>query len=141
MDTCSLFTEDLMLEFIVPERGRGSKKPFAIPDLGVNAQPLRFMDFLTDNVIWLKFDGLKVAVPHPVHFALLKVIVSSRRQKSVKKENDLRQAVEVMRALIASGEVKLLKHVFLSCPAKWQKMVLTTLSNEPLAEELMSALE
>ena len=133
--------QDLMLEFIVPERGRGSDKPFAIPNLGINAQPLRFMDFLADNVVRLRFAGLKVSVPHPVNFALLKVIVAGRRKMSGKKENDLRQAVGVMRALVDSGEKLLMKEVFLSCPVKWQKMIIKTLRDQPLAEGIVSVLE
>ena len=124
----------------MPERGRGSDKPFAIPDLGVNAQPLRFMDFLAGNVIRLKFARLKVSVPHPVNFALLKLIVSARRQKPVKRENDLRQAIQVLRALIDAGEEKLLKKVFSSCPAKWQKTILKSLQYEPLAEGIVLVL-
>lgn len=131
---------DLMLEFIVPERGRGSDKPFVIPDLGVNAQPLRFMDFLSSNVIGLDFADLKVSVPHPINFALLKLIVSARRQKPVKRENDLRQAIEVLRALVEAGETKTLKEVFSSCPAKWRKTILKTLQDEPLAEDIVSLL-
>lgn len=130
--------KDLILEFIVPERGRGSEKPFVIPDLGVNAQPLRFMDFLANNVVRLKFAGLTVSVPHPVNFALLKLMVSERRQVSVKKENDRRQAVEVLKALIEAGEVKLLRQVFSSCPAKWQKTILKSLQREPLTEKIVS---
>jgi hypothetical protein len=133
--------KDLMLEFIVPERGRGSNKPFKIPDLGINAQPLRFMDFLAGNVIRLKFAGLKVSVPHPVNFALLKVIVSARRQKSVKKENDLRQAIEVMSALVEAREEDSLKQAFSLCPAKWRKSIITTLQDEPLAEGIVSVLK
>jgi len=132
---------DLMLEFIVPERGRGSSKPFSIPNLGINAQPLRFMDFLAGNIVRLKFAGLAVSVPHPVNFALLKVLVSSRRQTPVKQENDLRQAVEVLRALIEAGEAATLKKVFSSCPAKWQKSILNTLQNEPLTENIVQHLQ
>jgi hypothetical protein len=131
---------DLILEFIVPERGRGSDKPFAIPDLGINAQPLRFMDFLLDNVIRLRFAGQNISVPHPAHFALLKLIVSARRQKPVKKANDLRQALEVMRALIEDGEEDVLKHVFLLCPPKWQKSILSALNEEPLTERILAIL-
>ena len=40
--------KDLMLEFIVPQRGRGSDKPFARPDLCVNAQPLRVMGYIAE---------------------------------------------------------------------------------------------
>lgn len=133
--------KDLMLEFIVPERGRGSDKPFPIPDLGINAQPLRFMDFLADSLIRLNFAGLKVSVPHPANFALLKVIISARRQKPVKKENDLRQAVQVMRALIEAGNGTILKDRFQSCPAKWQKIIIKTLQSEPLTEVIIAALK
>ena len=37
---------DLILEFLVPERGRGTLRPTAVPALGVNAQSLRFLDLL-----------------------------------------------------------------------------------------------
>jgi len=99
------------------------------------------MDFLASNVVRLKFAGLTVSVPHPVNFSLLKLMVSERRQVSVKKENDRRQAVEVMKALIEAGDIKLLKLAFSSCPAKWQKTILKSLQNEPLTEELASLLK
>ncbi|MDP2911532.1 MAG: GSU2403 family nucleotidyltransferase fold protein, partial [Candidatus Omnitrophota bacterium] len=41
---------DLIVEFLVPEKGRGSDKPYRLPQLGMNATPLRFLSFLTDNV-------------------------------------------------------------------------------------------
>ena len=132
---------DLMLEFIVPERGRGSDKPFLIPDLGINAQPLRFMDFLAGNIIRLDFAGVKVSVPHPVNFSLLKVIVSVRRNKLVKKENDIRQAVEVLRALIEKGEENNLRQIFLSCPITWQRKIIKILKDEPLSEVVVNILQ
>ncbi len=135
-----LVHEDLMLEFIVPERGRGSDKPFPIPALGVNAQPLRFMDFLADNTIRLHFDDIRVTVPHPANFALLKLIVSTRRTKAVKQENDKRQAVEVLRALLKSGRARTLRSVFDGMPKSWQKNVRAVLDELPLAEEVATIL-
>lgn len=132
---------DLMIEFIVPERGRGSDKPFSVPDLGLNAQPLRFMDFLAQNVISLKFADLTVLVPHPVNFALHKVIVSARRQKEVKQENDMRQAVELFKALIDNGEQTVIRQVFLSCPNKWQKTIINLLQDQPLSEKIVALLK
>jgi hypothetical protein len=132
--------EDLMVEFIVPERGRASDKPFPLPELGVNAQPLRFMDFLADNTIRLWFGDVRVSVPHPANFALLKLIVSERRAKPVKRDNDQRQAVEVLRALLDSGRQNMLRKVFSSMPKKWQKTVLKQLSELPLAEEVAASL-
>jgi hypothetical protein len=47
-----LMHPDLILEFLVPERGRGSDEAFDIPELGVNAQRLRFLDLsLTDTIM------------------------------------------------------------------------------------------
>jgi len=127
--------EDLMLEFIVPERGRGSDAPFPIPALGVNAQPLRFMGFLAGNAIRLRFADVVVTVPHPANFALSKLIVSTRRKVAVKRENDRRQAVQVLRALLDSGNEKTLRKVFDGMPKPWQKTVRTQLGELPLAEE------
>ena len=132
--------EDLMLEFIVPRRGRGSDKPFPVPALGVNAQPLRFMDFLADNAIRLRIEDVGVTVPHPANFALLKLIVSARRMKPVKRENDQRQAIEVLRALLDSGNEKVLRKVFGKMPKTWQKTVRSLLGELPLAEELAVSL-
>ena len=122
---------ELMLEFIVPERGRGSDKPYDLRALGINAQPLRFMDFLCQNVLRLPFGGLDVRVPHPARFALLKLIVSGRRQKPVKRENDLRQAGQVIRALVASGQQEKLRETFASMPKKWQGDVRRALATLP----------
>ena len=41
---------DLIVEFLVPERGRGTNKPFDVPALGINAQPLRFLDLVAHRV-------------------------------------------------------------------------------------------
>jgi len=133
--------KDLMLDFIVPERGRGTNKPFPVPALGIHAQPLRFMDFLADNVIKLPFAGCKVWVPHPANFALLKLLVSPRRQKPVKMENDFRQAVTVLRALIQMGEAKHLQYIYSSCPRKWRNTIIKTLQEQPQTEVIVSILE
>ena len=132
--------EELMIEFIVPERGRSSNKPFSIPALGVNAQPLRFMDFLAGNTIRARFGEVRVTVPHPANFALLKLIVSTRRPAPVKRELDQRQAVEVLRALLDSGKKRSLRKVYRSMPKTWQKTVHKLLGELPLAEELAAAL-
>lgn len=132
--------EDLMLEFIVPERGRGSGKPYPIPALGVNAQPLRFMDFIANNTIRLPFGDIRVTVPHPANFGLLKLIVSARRTKPVKRENDQQQALAVLRALLASGKKRTLLKVFRGMPRTWQKTVRQVLADMPLAEDIVAIL-
>jgi hypothetical protein len=39
---------DLLVEFLTPEKGRGADHPVAIPQLGVNAVALRYLNLLID---------------------------------------------------------------------------------------------
>jgi hypothetical protein len=39
----SLSHPELIIDFLVAERGRGSDKPYLVKPLGIKAQPLRFM--------------------------------------------------------------------------------------------------
>ena len=54
---------DLAIEFLVPEKGRGLNKPFPLKELGVNAQPLRYLNLLTLDIIYAEVDGMKVSLP------------------------------------------------------------------------------
>ena len=81
--------EDLILEFLTPEKGRGVEGPVALPSLGMNAVALRFLDFLTANTIQVKVEDFIVTVPHPANFALHKLIVSQRRTKEEKAVKDM----------------------------------------------------
>lgn len=95
---------ELMLEFLIADKGKRSGK-FYIPDMDVNAQPLRYLDFLTSKTVFIEYDGLKVVVPHPVNFALHKLLISGRR-KNQKEEMDKRQGIEMMKYLVEKGEEK-----------------------------------
>jgi hypothetical protein len=130
--------EDLILEFIVPERGKGSDKPFAIPALGINAQPLRFMDFLAEHSIKLTIGNISVKVPHPAHFALLKLIISKRRTKPEKRENDIRQAEAVLRALADSGNSNTIQRAFKSMPKSWQKTARMALKETTFTRDILT---
>jgi len=118
---------DLIIEFLVPERGRGTHKPVPVPDLGINAQSLRFLDFLVTDAIRVRFYDLAVRVPHPANFALHKLIIASRRQ-SDKGERDRSQAVQVLQALIKAGEEATIRARFSKAPAKWQTCIRKSLA-------------
>ena len=68
---------ELIVEFLVPERGRASDKPYPLPKLGLNAQALRFLDFLAQDTITVRVEGVSVRLPHPGNFALHKLVVLS----------------------------------------------------------------
>jgi hypothetical protein len=120
---------DLILEFLVPEKGRGSDKPYRLPQLGMNATPLRFLNFLTDNVIHIKVEDFYINAPHPANFALHKLIIFSRRSKEDKALKDKNAAIGVLKALFNKGETRIVKSIFNSMLQKWQKKILDNLAS------------
>jgi len=115
---------DLVVEFLSPEKGKGTDKPIPLPKLGVNAVALRFLSLLTDNVIKAKVEDFEVLLPHPVNFSLHKLIIFQRRFKEDKAIKDRNAAVEILKALINKGDTAFLRHVFNSMLPKWQKKVI-----------------
>ncbi len=118
---------EIRIEFLVPEKGRGIDKPYPLPHLGVNAQGLRFLDFLVQNIILIESDDLNIKVPHPAAFGLHKLIISARRKTEAKLLKDRREALNVLRALIEQGESNEIKAKFDHMPDAWQKKILNVL--------------
>jgi len=114
---------DLVVEFLVPEMGRGSEKPYPLPQLGLNAQPLRFMDLLAEKTIKVKVDGIVIQLPDPAIFALHKFIIAPRRTDSYKEIKDQEAGLRVYNALISAGKGDKLKYVFEKLPMKWQTKI------------------
>lgn len=103
---------DLILEFLVPARGKDPDKPFPIDQLGINAQALRFMDALARNPIQILFNDVTVTLPHPVDFALHKLLIAGRRKERTKAEKDRAQAIALLIALNDSGEIRTIRTVY-----------------------------
>jgi len=120
---------DLTIEFLVPERGRGSDKPYSLPQLKINAQPLRYLDFLTDNTIVVHSSDMNIRVPHPAAYALHKFIIFKRRRNIDKHDRDIEGAIRVFRALINNSEHKTIKRIFGKMHNKWQRTVLNNLES------------
>jgi len=118
---------ELILEFLVPEKGRGIDKPFPLPKLNMNAVTLRFLNFLSCNVIKVKVENFTVTLPHPANFALHKLIISQRRIKEDKAVKDRNAALGVLKTLIAMGRKDEIRSVFQSVPPGWQKKILDSL--------------
>ena len=115
---------DLLLEFLVLEKGRGTDKPFPLPKLGINAVALRFLNFLSSNIIKVKIEDFYVTLPHPANFALHKLIIFQRRLRQDKAIKDKNIAIEILKSLIDKGESSIIKQIFNSIPQKWQKKVI-----------------
>ena len=115
---------DLLLEFLVPEKGKGIDKPYPLPRLGMNAVTSRFLNFLTANTIRVQAEGFYLTMPHPANFALHKLIIFQRRTKEEKAIKDRNMAIGILEALIDKGESFFIKRVFKSIPVKWRLKII-----------------
>ena len=113
---------ELRVEFLVPERGRGSDQAHDVRKLHVTAQGLRYLNLLAQHPRQLSYEGLSVCVPEPAAYALQKLIVSARRTKAEKRQKDLEAAVAVLGYLESHPqEQDKMKDILRSLPKGWLK--------------------
>jgi len=131
-----LIHPELILEFLVPEAGRGTSKPYPLTELSVNAQRLRFLGLLESDTIVVDFSGLKVKIPHPVNFGLHKILVSSRRTDPDKKAKDIKAGLEVLRMCVENQDGPRIVDLFGTVSKKQRKRILKSLEASE-AEDLI----
>jgi hypothetical protein len=117
---------DLIVEFLVPEKAKGTDKPYPLPQLCVNAQALRYLGFLVDNPITVKVDKMKLIMPHPIAFALHKLLILKKR-KTDKAEKDVEQALSLLDHYIWIKQTDEITRIFKTMHKKWQKKVIESL--------------
>ena len=131
---------ELIVEFLAPARGRERKEPYPVPALGINAQPLRFMDLLADGAVQMAFGDVRLTVPHPANFAIHKLLIAGRRKQAGKSEKDRSQAIGVLRSLRATGRMDTAAAVFRSIHEAWRNTVRRELASLGAAD-LLALLE
>lgn len=131
---------ELMIEFLVPERGRGERGARDIPELGVNAQPLRFMDIPLMMLAEFMFGDIRIKAPHPVAFCLHKLLICGRRSNEEKRLKDLRDSLNVLDLIAKKGDSDLVYDLFKKFPLPWQKTIAALLRNHGRAEVLSPGL-
>jgi hypothetical protein len=84
---------------------RGKDEPFEHPQLRVALQPLKFMEYLLENVgqaaVFCEEGSVAVNIPHPARYALHKLLVYGERKGSFlqKSQKDLWQAAALIDCL------------------------------------------
>jgi len=96
---------EFQLDFLTPLH-RGGSEPFRHPQLGIKLQPLKFMEYLLQDVqqaaLFTAAGGVSlVNVPHPARYALHKLIIAGEREGAfqAKSNKDLMQAGLLLAAL------------------------------------------
>ena len=124
----------LIVEFLVPETGRGTDKPYKLPQLGLNAQALRFLDFLGENTITVEAEGMQLTLPHPANFGLHKLLVVGKRPSKEKSAKDMQDAARILKALVEKGETGSIKQIFNSMPQRWRNRIKKSIKELPEEE-------
>lgn len=118
---------ELFIEFLVPEKGKGTDKAFPLPKLGLNAQALRFIDILYLNTVTLETRGIKIKLPHPACFVLHKIIIFTKRPEKEKREKEVEQIYRMLDFLKKENKTNSLKRFFLKLHPKWRKRIIDNL--------------
>ncbi|MHC9542851.1 MAG: GSU2403 family nucleotidyltransferase fold protein [Vulcanimicrobiota bacterium] len=134
---------ELMIEFLIPEKGRGTDDPIDLKGYGINAQPIRYLSLLEDKLITVNHRGHMVTVPHSAWFSIHKLIISQRRPASQKNktENDMKQAIAVWNMIAGMGEQKIIQNLLNNIPGRWLKLVKKALGKADQLERLESIME
>jgi hypothetical protein len=118
-----LWSSDLKIEFLTPQKGKGIQRTIRIKNLGITAIPLRFVSLLLDNPITIMEGKIKIKLPNPANFCLHKLLIVSRRRKIEKGLKDLQQAICTFPVV----EDKYLQKLFISLPKRWRGKILEVL--------------
>lgn len=127
---------DFHVEFLYPRVGQQSDEPKSIPELGINARPLRFMSLMARETIQCSFHGIKMILPHPAVYGIHKLIISTRRTKDFKRDNDRQQAEMVLTSLSNSKDIVLLEEIYGNLSKKEKKVVLDAMEGRPFLQEI-----
>ena len=110
--------------------GPPNGEPVFLPSLGAWAEPVRYIDFLLEDVqiaVLLHAHGILAGVPAPGRFALHKLVVSQRRPSTFteKTRRDLAQADSLLRVLLADrpGDLVLAGEAARKMGAKFMKQL------------------
>lgn len=125
-----LESDELALEFIIPEVGPHKEKPHDVPALKFNAQPLRHISLLWRKPVTVNVDGIDVRLPHPADFCVQKLITVGKRKgtNKDKMEKDRQAAFEVLDILMKGDGITELKNSIRKISTSERKAVLAELN-------------
>ena len=118
--------EELRVEFLIPELGKGHDQPQEVKKLHVKAVALRYLNLLVSYPRIVLYHELRIKVPEPAAFALHKLIISERRLNKVKARKDLEMAIGLLNFLYTKPkEVERIKSILRTIPQKWLETILS----------------
>jgi hypothetical protein len=99
---------DFQIDFLTPLH-RGGTTPYVHPRLGIRLQPLKFMEYLLEDVqqavAFTSGGATVVNLPHPARYAIHKLIVAGERPvaRIAKSNKDILQAAAILSELLGNA--------------------------------------
>lgn len=123
-DFCKYVHPDLEVEFLIPEHGRGTGRAISIPNLGISAQPLRFLSLAYERSMCISYHGYNIRVPEPEVFVLLKLLILPRRKDNAKRMKDAYTVRTIGEFLLKRSDRRAyIQKLFDELPKGWQKKI------------------
>jgi len=122
-----LESDELILEFLIPEIGPPKTKAYPLPQLKFSAQPLRHLAMLWRQPITIELAGIPLKLPHPADYCLHKLIIFEQRKTKEKKEKDQTSALMVLDALVEQKIETTLQEAFRNLTKKEKQSVMNAL--------------
>jgi len=124
-DGSTYFTNGIFkVEFLTPERGKGTDKAISIKPLKIKATPLRYLEMFFDQQIKIEKENYTFLIPSPWVFAYHKILMSKKRKLIDKKEKDILQVNAILREISKRPEmVKEAISYLETLPQKWKKNI------------------
>ncbi|MEW6408969.1 MAG: GSU2403 family nucleotidyltransferase fold protein [Nitrospirota bacterium] len=122
-DGSTYFTNGIFkVEFLTPEKGKGTDKAIYIKPLKIKATPLRYLQMLFDQQIEIGREGYTYLVPSPWVFAYHKILISKKRETKYKKEKDILQAIAILREVFKKPDLAKKAISYLgTLPPRWKR--------------------
>jgi hypothetical protein len=122
--------EALQVDILTPLHGKTSSKPVYLSNLNTYAHPLRFLDYLLEDIqpaVAVTKAGILVNIPAPARYAFHKLMTASRRPSywQTKSSKDISQARQLFTALLdlRPGDITLAKDAINKQPDAFKKGV------------------
>jgi len=138
--------QEFHVDLLTPMHGPDSAKPIRLPHFNSYAYPMRFLDYLLEDVQLAAVafrDGVLLNVPSPARFALHKLVVAQRRPVSqqLKSGKDRRQACALIQTLLEQrpGDLWIAREAAQTMPARFQSALKAGIAT--LDRDLRSSLQ
>lgn len=134
-DGSTYFTNGVFkVEFLVPDKGKGTADAYSIKPLHIKATPLRYLNMLFEESMDIKKEGYLFKVPAPWAFAYQKILILRYRKTEAKKEKDMAQINAILREVYNKPEMKRKAISYLDrLPSKWKQKIKAYLETNMLS--------